>query len=246
MKLLSLKDVKDIKVMMDNLYKFAKEIKKIDDYAVISNMQYLDDMIETYKKQIDAANEILDEFKSAFIVPVPRVVEKINEALQKVHPKFKVEYEISDEDYNPGKFTYSIYLFENDFEIGTLLTRSYYFEDFKEIGGYNKEVDKYIKTNNSRINCADISPLLRSEKMLKTFKDPKILNVIDTPTVQNALWEVVVENVKYLTQEEIESKNTSIQIAEQKFNSAKEDLERLQKDKQTLENNLKDSEGLDL
>ena len=82
--------------------------------------------------------------------------------------------------------------------------------------------------------------------MLKTFKDPKILNVIDTPTVQNALWEVVVENVKYLTQEEIESKNTSIQIAEQKFNSAKEDLERLQKDKQTLENNLKDSEGLDL
>ncbi|MBO4412742.1 MAG: hypothetical protein J5779_01870, partial [Clostridia bacterium] len=183
MKLLNLKDVKTLKTLMDNSYNFVKEIQKIDDYAVTSNMPYLDDMIATYKKQLAAANEIIDEYKNSFTVPVPRLVEKINEALQKVYPQFKVEYEISDEDYTPGKFSYSVCLLENDLEVGTLFTKFYYFDDFAEIGGYNEKVDKYIKTSNSKINYANIKSLLKGEEMLKTFKDPKILNVINTPSV---------------------------------------------------------------
>ena len=76
--------------------------------------------------------------------------------------------------------------------------------------------------------------------MLKTNFAPDILEIINTPSTQIAFWNVVKENIKAKTHEEIIFKQIEIEIAQHQANESNKKLKKLQDEKTKLEKGIKD------
>lgn len=238
---ITLKEVAQLKNLMENTYKTAIEMKKIEDYSVSSNEEYLENMLDTYSKQLESANEVINGVASIFVVPIPMLLEELNKCFAASFPQYKIEYDVSGDEYSRDKFFYTTYITKNGIEIGSLFTKGYYYQDFSGLKGFD-EIDGIVKTKNDDLNTIDISAFLRSSKMLKTNFAPDILEIINTPSTQIAFWNVVKENVKAKIDKEIYYKQTEIEIAQHQANESNKKLEKLQEEKTKLEKDIKDDD----
>ena len=87
------------------------------------------------------------------------------------------------------------------------------------------------------INVVD---LFKSAKWFEKKLDNKVLEVLDRPGVQNALWETVKDTIKAKTNKEIEFKETEIEIAQREADEATKKLNSFKEEKAKLIKSLND------
>lgn len=181
----------ELKQLVGLTYELKKEIENVKKAHL--SKEEKEDQIYPLQNNLNLFEDKLKEEASRFSVPILSVVEKLNEYFKKNLPDLEVEYDISDEDFDKVKFFYSAYLLRKGVEIGTIFTNGYYYDDLKNSG---LDIDEFVKTNKSNLSYVNILPLIKSSEFFKQKRDAEITKVIETPTFQTALWEVVLDNEK--------------------------------------------------